>query len=370
MPMCTISLAKEINRVASSTVPLDQAQEQRFQRLMESLIMVDVHVHPMVLPEDMEQLTAYLRANDYRWGYQAVKHGGWTTVATANLFRGLVNTPDLSMVAFEDVLQEVGLMLSDLKHQTDVVQVANADDIEAAKQQGVVGFLPTLEHLAIGKDLNRLDILYHMGIRLAGLTYTRKNEIGDGQFERNDGGLSDFGVAVVRRMNDLGMVIDLSHASVQTALDAIEFSDAPVIFSHNAAHTLRPVPRCRHDEELLACAHKGGLIAITAVPNSLSDDPKQDINCVLDHYDYMVKLVGIDHVGIGTDTSVGNHVDFHRVVLGRKPEQLPAPYLNGLESPADGKNVVRGLIQRGYSDTAIEKIAGGNALAFFRRVMF
>jgi len=114
MPSGVIPLAKEIDRVPSLTVPLDHAQEQRFQRLMDPIIMVDVHVHPMVLPEDMEQLTAYLRANDYRWGYQAVKHGGWTAVATANFYRGLVNTPDLSMVAFEDVLQEAGLMLSDL----------------------------------------------------------------------------------------------------------------------------------------------------------------------------------------------------------------------------------------------------------------
>ena len=128
-------------------------------------------------------------------------------------------------------------MLSDLRQQADVVQLKSADDIEAAKQQGVVGFLPTLEHLAIGKELHRLDILYHMGIRLAGPTYTRKNYIGDGQYERHDGGLSDFGIAVVRRMNDLGMVIDLSHASFQTAMDAIHFSDAPVVFSHNAAHT-------------------------------------------------------------------------------------------------------------------------------------
>lgn len=114
MPSGAIPLAKEINRVPSLTVPLDHAQEQRFQRMMDALIMVDVHVHPMVLPADMEQLTAYLRANDYRWGYQAVKHGGWTAVATANFYRGLVHTPDLSMVAFEDVLQEVGLMLSNL----------------------------------------------------------------------------------------------------------------------------------------------------------------------------------------------------------------------------------------------------------------
>jgi membrane dipeptidase len=364
-----IQLARQIDRVPSSMIALDAQEELRFQRLMEQLVLIDVHEHPMVLPEDMEQLPDYLRTDDYRWGYQAVKQGGWTAVATANFFRGLVSTLDLSLLEFEDVLQEVGLMLSDLSKQTDVVRVGNASDIEAAKQRGVIGFLPTLEHLAIGKELNRIDILHGIGIRLAGLTYNRKNYIGDGQYERNDGGLSDFGVAVVQRMNDLGMAIDLSHASFKTAMDAIHFSRTPVAFSHNAAFTLRPVPRCRIDEELTACAQPGGLIAITAVPNSLSDDPKQDIECVLDHYDYMVRLVGIDHVGIGTDTSVGDHVAFHRVVLGRTPEQLPAPYLNGLESPADGKNIVRGLIRRGYSDTDISKIAGGNALAFFRRVM-
>ncbi|MFQ6029735.1 MAG: dipeptidase, partial [Dehalococcoidia bacterium] len=232
-----------------------------------------------------------------------------------------------------------------------------------------IGFLPTLEHLAIGNRLERLDVLYGSGVRLAGLTYNRKNYIGDGQNERNDGGLSLFGIEVVHRMNQLGMAVDVSHASDRTAQDAIEFSEAPVTFSHNAAKAIRPTQRTRRDEELLACARKGGLIAITAVPNSLSDDPEQDIECVLDHYDYMVNLVGVDHVGIGTDTSVGDHVDFHRLIIGRSPSELPAPYLNGLESPADGKNIIRGLISRGHSDEDIKKIVGGNALDFFRRVM-
>ena len=260
-------------------------------------------------------------------------------------------------------------MLSDLSLTDKAVQVGNAGDIEAAKQHGTVGFLPTLEHLAIGSELDRVDAFYGMGVRLAGLTYNRKNYIGDGQNERNDGGLSDFGIAVVDRMNQLGMAVDVSHASFRTTMDAIHFSQAPVTFSHNAAYTLRPTPRTRNDEELSACAEKGGLIAITAVPNALSDDPKQTIDCVLDHYDYMVKLVGVDHVGIGTDTNIGDHVAFHRVMLGRDPEQLPAPYLNGLESPADGKNIIRGLIRRGYSDDEVKKLAGGNALQFFRRVM-
>ena len=314
--------------------------------MMDEIIMVDVHQHPMVLPEDLGQFTEYLRSNNYRWGYQAVKSGGWTAVATANFFRGLVNTPELSFVAFQDVLEEIGLMLADVSQQKDVLKVTSADEIESAKQQGKVGFFPTLEHLAIGNELNRVDVLYSIGVRLAGLTYNRKNYIGDGLYERNDGGLSEFGIEVVRRMNDLGMAIDLSHASFQTAMDAIQFSQAPVTFSHNAAYTLRPTRRCRKDEELAACAQKGGLIAITAVPNSLSDDPEQDIECVLEHYDYMVKLVGADHVAIGTDTTIGDHVDFHRKIMGRDgPGQLPAPYLSGLESPADGKNIIRGLIQ-------------------------
>ena len=365
----TIPLAREIGRVPSSRVPLDAAQELRFQRLADSAVMIDVHQHPMILPEDVSRLTEYLRANIYGWGYEAVRQGGWTAVTTANMFRCLVNNPDMSFAEFDDILTEVGLMLSDVDRQEDVVKVTNADEIQAARQQGKIGFMPTLEHLAIGNDINRLDILYSAGVRLAGLTYNRKNYIGDGQQERNPGGLSEFGVSVVRRMNQLGMCIDVSHASIPTAMDAIEFSEAPITFSHNASYTLRPTTRTRRDEELVACARKGGLVAITAVPNSLSDDPRQDINCVLDHYDYMVDLVGVDHVAIGTDTNVGDHVDFHHYVLNRSYEELPAPYLDGLESPADGQNIIRGLVSRGHSDEDILKIVGGNALDFFRRVM-
>ena len=364
-----IPLAQEIGRVPSMTVPLDVQQEQRFQALEEESVMVDLHQHPFVCPEDMDRLIELLRSNKYKWGYQAVKHGGWAAVTTSNAFRGFVNTHDMSYTRFEDLQTEVALMLSDLSRSDQAVLVTSANEIQTAKQQGKVGFMPTLEHLAIGSELEHIDTFYAMGVRLAGLTYNRKNFIGDGQNERNDGGLSDFGIEVVDRMNRLGMAIDVSHASFKTAMDAIHFSQVPISFSHNAAYTLRPTARTRNDEELKACAEKGGIIAITAVPNALSDDPEQDIDCVLDHYDYMVNLVGVDHVGIGTDTNIGDHVAFHRVMLGRDASQLPAPYLNGLESPADGKNIIRGLIRRGYSDIDVKKLVGGNALEFFRRVV-
>ena len=366
------SLVSQVGRVPSMTVPLDRQQESRFQRLMEESIMIDLHQHPMVLPEDFSQYFEYLRSDSYVWGYDAVRAGGFTAVGTANVFRGMLHTSEMSFIRFPDLLEEIGMMISDISRHDDVLQVGSAAAIESAKQQDKVGFLPTVEHLAIGNELNRVDVLYNTGIRLAGLTYNRKSYIGDGIFERNDGGLSEFGVEVVKRMNDLGMVADVSHASFRTAMDAIEASETPVTFSHDGSYTRSSdslqARRLRKDEELSACARKGGVIGITAVPNRLSNDPEQSIECVLDHYDYMVKLVGVDHVAIGTDTSIGDMVGVGRVLMGRTGP-TPASYLNGLESPADGKNIIRGLIARGHSDEDVGKIAGGNVLAFLRRVM-
>ena len=363
-------MAAQVDRVPSSVVPLSSDEETRFERIMDQAVMIDVHQHPFVLPESMDGFMEFLRAaSRFQWGYQAAIAGGWSAVTTSNFFTALYKVSDMSFVEYDDIAAEVGGMLADVASQDDVVRVGNADEILAARQQGKVGFMPTLEHLPIGNHIERVNALFGMGVRVAGITYNRRNYIGDGQQERNPGGLSAFGVEVVHRMNDLGMAVDLSHASTPTAMDAIEVSRAPTVFSHNASYTLRHNGRTRTDEELLACVQKGGLVCITAVPNSLSDDPEQDIECVLDHYDYMVSLVGVDHVGIGTDTTVGDHVGFHRVVMGRTPDELPAPYLNGLESPADGKNIVRGLIRRGHSDEDVLKIVGGNALDYFRRVM-
>jgi membrane dipeptidase len=353
-------------------VPLDADQESRFERLMDDLLMIDMHQHVQVLTEPIDDLFDYFRSRQYTWGYEAARAGGWSTVTTASGLSTVGFTAEMSFVDFEDLATEIALMLADVAHQGEtVVRIERAQDILDARQRGALGFLPTVEHLAMGAHLHHLDTLYGLGVRLAGLTYTRKTYTGDGQVERNDGGLSTLGVATVERMNDLGMIVDLSHASAKTAQEAIEHSKVPTIFSHNAAKAVWPTARTRDDADFVACAAKGGLVCITAVPNSLSNDPNQDINCVLDHYDYLVKLVGIDHVGIGTDTLIGDHVGFHKLALypGDTSRQFPAPYLSGLESPADGKNIVRGLIARGYEDDAIRKIAGQNALDLIRRVV-
>ena len=253
-----IPLVRQVGRVQSSVVPLDAAEEVRYQTIAEEAISIDVHQHPFVLPEVMEQLIDLVRVGRYQWGYDAARAGGWTAITTSNVFGGLKSTADMSFVEYDDVAAEVGNMVADVAMQDGITRVGNAAEIEAAKQQGNIGFLPTLEHLPIGNRIERLEQLYSMGVRLAGITYNRRNYIGDGMNERNPGGLSDFGIEVVRRMNDLGMAIDLSHVSTPSALDAIEFSRVPVVFSHNAAYALRPNRRTRRDEELTACTENGG----------------------------------------------------------------------------------------------------------------
>src|SRR5438552_17502345 len=138
------------------------------------------------------------------------------------------------------MVDEIGMMLADVHKQSAQVQkITRAQDILDAQQSHKMGFLPTVEHLSIGHELHRVDVLYGIGVRLAGLTYMRKSAIGDGQYERTTCGLSDFGVDVIQRMNDIGMAIDLSHAGSKTALETIGRSKVPVLFSHNAAYTIR-----------------------------------------------------------------------------------------------------------------------------------
>ena len=363
MPKRSIRLSKQVLPSELEAVFLDDNQERRFRKLEEEAIMIDLHEHPMVKPEDPAQFLEYLGGRNYEWGYDAIRHGGFTAVGTANFYRGMLHAEEMSFIQFEDLCNEIELMLSDIESHSGVVRVTNSGDIEAAKQLNNVGFLPTVEHLAIGNQLDRVDLLYQQGIRLAGLTYRRKNYIGDGHQERNDGGLSTFGIEVVNKMNDVGMVVDLSHASYRTAMDAIEFSRAPVTFSHDGSYTLGlqqgggeyAEGRLRRDEELIACARKGGIVGVTVQPSVVrSWGANFSIDSLMDHYDYMVKLLGVDHVAIGTDSSVGPVGDGS---------------IRGLESPSAGKNIIRGLIARGYSDGDIIKITGGNALAFFRRVM-
>lgn len=375
----SFELVPEIGRVPEYVMPLDRAQNEKAEALLEKGFFIDLHQHPIMLTKNLQELTTYFRTNRVKYGYEGLRHGRWSTVCAAVSLtrRGRWNdmlpqrcteTPYL----FEDILVELGFLLKDIERHSNVARrVSKTDDILTAKKDGKIGIIPILENLGIGNILDRLDMYYGFGIRMGGLTYSHRNYIGDGQDERYDSGLSEFGLDVVQRMNELGMVIDLAHSGFRTAMDAIEVSNDPVVFSHAGSYTLRQTKRHRKDEEVKAMAEKGGVIGVLAVPNSYSDNEKQGIDDVLDHLDYLVKLVGADHVGVGTDMMFGDHVGLHRLLMSRDEglQSLPAKYMVGMESPSEGFNYVRGMIARGYSDQEIEKIMGGNAIRVLREVV-
>ncbi|MFX1286843.1 MAG: dipeptidase, partial [Promethearchaeota archaeon] len=179
-------------------------------------------------------------------------------------------------------------------------------------------------------------------------------------------------------LNKAGILVDLSHCGIQTSLDAIEHSKDPCVFNHTGARALNPpVGRLRTDEELQAIAEKSGMIGVSAIPNQLSNEPEQSIEDHLNHIDYIVDLVGVDHVMIGLDNVFGDQVGHHREMdkksvsrnLKRGGRALAAPYIFGLEAPDEWENIVRGLVKHGYSDSEIQKIIGKNALKIIEKVV-
>jgi membrane dipeptidase len=217
------------------------------------------------------------------------------------------------------------------------------------------------------------------------LTYNRRNPLGDGCGELRDGGLSDFGLAVVGEMNRLGVIIDLAHTGWQTCLDAARASNQPLVVSHSGAWELGRHARCKTDEVIRAVVDTGGTMGITNVPQFLGG--KGDISTMLDHVDYVIKKFGVEAVTIGTDRS-------YRSRESADSEQKLSPRLKkhtrweGLRPPGQEVHMPEwrrpeqvqslawtnwplftvGLVQRGYSDEDIAKIIGGNLLRVVRQV--
>ncbi len=294
----------------------------------------------------------------------------------------------------------------------DQVEIAyTPDDVERIHASGKRMFAIGIENgYPIGNDLSLIQRYYELGARYITLTHNGNNDIADSTNPREGeegehGGLSDFGREVVKEMNRLGIFIDVSHASRTTMMQAIELSAAPIIASHSGASGLADVSRNLNDEQLLALKENGGLIQIVALGSFLQVDPPErreamqalreelgmadrgamrsmteeeraeyqariqelmpqyearmaeldaqwprpDVKTMVDHIDYVVDLIGIDHVGIGTDFDGGGGVP-------------------GFNDASEALNVTVELVRRGYTEEEIQKIWGGNLLRAWREV--
>mgnify|MGYP006293162989 FL=1 len=222
-------------------------------------------------------------------------------------------------------------------------------------------------------ELDRIDVLYGLGVRSLGIAYSEGNALGAGLKEPSSYGLTAFGRKAVTRMNRLGIAIDISHANDRTSLDTIEHSEHPVFITHAGARALWDTPRLKPDEVIRACAAKGGVIGIEAAPHTTITQrhPRHSIESFMEHFEYCVNLVGIDHVAFGPDALFGDHVGLHhalREALSLSASKGTTPYpevewVDGLENPAEAfPNIVRWLVTHGYSDEDIAKVIGGNVM--------
>ena len=272
---------------------------------------------------------------------------------------------------WDDIVHDVSMRACDIAHSDYALRCSDVEDIHRARENGQIAIVPALESAAmIENELDRIELLYGMGIRCLGITYNASNSLGTGQgdiYER-DGGLTAFGVDAVERMNKVGMAISTSHSSPQTTLDVCEVTDRPIFDTHALAQTGGMGQRGSSDEELQAIADTGGVIGI------LSSTHLPDIDTYMEHFEYLVDLVGIDHVAFGPDVLYGDHTSLLEVLAEFHGVELPEstmqnPYVKGLENPTEAwTNIPRWLVANGYSDEEIRKVLGGNVLRVLEEV--
>jgi len=244
-------------------------------------------------------------------------------------------------------------------------------DIRSAKREGQIAVVLHFQGgNPIEADVDLCNVYAELGVRVIQLTYNARNLIGDGCLEETDVGLSKLGRQVVRRLGELGVAIDISHVGVRTSLEAIEAATRPVIASHANARGLHDSPRNLTDDQIRAVAASGGVIGLCAFPSFVGSGYPPTLNDLLDHADYIGRLVGIEHVGLGMDFAVEDEDDF--VYFGYDLRYYPMPpwtWPTGLGGFfADIPNVTAKLHERGYADEEIRGVLGENFLRVFEQI--
>jgi membrane dipeptidase len=311
-------------------------------------------------------------------------------------------------VGSSNTLPEIILNISRARAQMDRLRdihmlATRSDDIKRAKEEGKHAIIWNIQNavclgggIDVDKELGNIDLLYGFGLRVIQLTYNLRNFLADGCNERYESGLSYYGVRVVERMNQLGMLVDIGHSGYQTTLDTVEVSKAPIASTHATCKSVHMHNRGKTDEEMKSIAEKGGYVGICEVPVFLGG--KGTIKEFLDHIDHAVDLIGADHVGIGTDRWYRSNQPQSLIELrsqspvtethpsGRgwwggwrqrepeasmewSPEMKVDEQDRGSLALVNWPYITVGLVSRGYSDHEIQGIIGGNFLNLLKKVI-
>jgi len=285
---------------------------------------------------------------------------------------------------FEATVAKIARWEAEIDRHPDALQrVRTVEQLMEAKRTGRLGVIYGFQDSTpIDRDLDRTEVFGNLGVKVVQLTYNVRNLVGDGCLEPGNAGLSTFGHALVERLDELGVLVDLSHCGQRTTAEGIAASKNPVAISHSGCSAVAPHPRSKRDEELRSMAERGGVVGIYLMP-FLSPGRVPTAEDVIAHLEHALQVCGEDHVGIGSDLSV-TPIDMsdaywsaHREFVRRRIEEgIAAPAedpdvlftVPDLNSPRRLDMIADRLARKGHGATVIEKVLGGNWTRLFREV--
>ncbi|RNC28992.1 MAG: hypothetical protein AWM53_00912 [Candidatus Dichloromethanomonas elyunquensis] len=269
-------------------------------------------------------------------------------------FAAYIESEYKPFLAMQRGLQHIEAARRFIDHsQDEVFLVSCSDDLQYLGKNGKIGLLLHVEGGEIlAENIFMLDIIYRLGVRSLGLTWNQRNAIADGIGERqSSGGLSQFGLNVISKMNELGMIIDVSHINKAGFWDVLHHSNSPVIASHSCAQTLCQHPRNLDDEQLKALAGSKGVVGINFCKDFLCESGEANMDDIVKHICHIAEVAGIDTVGFGSDF-----------------DGIPSTP-DGFENVSKYPLLIEKLYQRSFSMMEIEKICHGNFVRVLQNVL-
>jgi membrane dipeptidase len=279
-------------------------------------------------------------------------------------------------------LDGLGFIHKLLQTRDDIVLVRSASDIEKAKQTGKLALFLQFQNAAVVEsNLDLVNMYKALGVNIMGMAYNQRNQFANGVTEKVDGGLSAFGLQLIERLNETKIIIDVAHTGTKSELDTIAASKAPVVLSHSNSRNYRPSPRNAPDELITAVAESGGLVGAVMYPPFVAAKAFPTMDDYVGNIDYLVQLVGIDHVGIASDYTYQISMSEAEQKAGWKmyidsgvwsKEAYPydvLAYPQGIETPKTYFNLTDALLGRGYKKEDVAKLWGGNWLRVIREVV-
>lgn len=256
-----------------------------------------------------------------------------------------------------------------------VYQVLNTDQIRDEFTRGRTGVIFSWQNsTGFGDDVDNVELLAHMGLRIAQPTFISGNAVGSGCYDDDDEGLTDFGHELVAALGRSAIAIDLSHVGERTARDVVKASSTPVFYAQSSPRALNDSLRNKSDEDMRLVADGGGLVCVTTLRHYLPAGLESTVEHMADAVVHVVDVVGVECVGIGSDLTPGQAPEFFEFVSrsgggGRKlMDYSVVPVLPGFSDFSGYANLRRALRERGVKDTALEKIFFGNLERYFGEI--